>query len=121
MALGVSGLNQPSLISRNVRVNGARTSIRLELLEWQALDQVCSRLGQSVNQFCTAASRERTEKSRTSRIRMSILAHYMDATTRAEQNLRRYGNTANRSSGSVAKEITVDNTTMPATSSTARP
>ncbi|NUB12025.1 hypothetical protein GAY28_04430 [Azospirillum brasilense] len=38
------------LVQKNVTVNGRRTSMRLEPLVWESLDDICSREGMSVNE-----------------------------------------------------------------------
>ena len=64
---------------RNIRIAGRRTSVRLEQLELQALEQICADQRISVHEFCTRADRDpvRTEGSRTGRIQMAILKYFM--------------------------------------------
>lgn len=38
------------LVQKNVTVNGRRTSMRLEPLVWESLDDICNREGTSVNE-----------------------------------------------------------------------
>ena len=68
----------PVVVIKNIRLFGRRTSVRLEQLELQALDRICAAEGISVDEFCQRADHDpdRTERSRTSRIRMAILAYY---------------------------------------------
>ena len=65
------------MITKNIRIAGHRTSVRLERLELTALAEICTEQHISVNEFCERADRDpaRMERSRTSRIRMAILAH----------------------------------------------
>ena len=66
------------MVVRNIRISGRRTSIRLELLELQALEQICAEQDISIDEFCERADQDpaRTERTRTGRIRMAILAHF---------------------------------------------
>ncbi|WP_443024200.1 ribbon-helix-helix domain-containing protein [Sneathiella sp.] len=79
---------QPSqtLVNRNISITDPvsgrchRTSIRLERIEWTALQRICEKKDISINDFCCHADRDekRREHSRTSRIRSAILHHYLD-------------------------------------------
>ena len=42
-----------TLVTRNVRIGGRRTSLRLEPALWDALDEVCQREGLTRHQLCT--------------------------------------------------------------------
>ena len=64
------------LISRNIRIDGRRTSIRLEESMWDALKEIGQRQGVSVHAFCEAVDRERGSLSLTAAIRVAILSHY---------------------------------------------
>ncbi len=65
-----------SLISRNIRIDGRRTSVRLEESMWEALQEIGQRQGVSVHAFCEAVDRERGSLSLTAAIRVAILRHY---------------------------------------------
>ena len=41
------------LLSRNVTVNGHRTSLRLEQASWDALDDICRNEGLSMHELCS--------------------------------------------------------------------
>ncbi len=66
------------MITKNIRIAGKRTSVRIESFELQALEQICADEGISVDEFCERADRDpaRTERKRAGRIRMAILAYY---------------------------------------------
>lgn len=76
-----------TLVNRNISVidpnSGAnhRTSIRLEQIEWSALQKICDQKQISINEFCCAVDQDtqRNEHSRTSRIRSAILHHYLNS------------------------------------------
>ncbi len=78
-------IENQTLINKNISLvdpdtgEKHRTSIRLEEIEWSALKQICRQKGLSLNEFCSAADRDRQrrEHSRTSRIRSAILDHYL--------------------------------------------
>ncbi len=55
-----------SLVSRNVRVVGRRTSVRLEPVMWQALADISAREEISVFDFCSRASAEGVGAHKTS-------------------------------------------------------
>ncbi len=67
-----------SLIVRNIRIRGDRTSIKLEPVESAALDRICAVENLTIHEFCERADRDpaRTEGSRTGRIRMAILDYF---------------------------------------------
>lgn len=61
------------LISRNVRIGGHRTSVRLERDFWQALDRLAEQRQCRVNELCEAADRLKGSGSLTSALRVFIL------------------------------------------------
>ena len=69
----------PSLVTRNLRLERGRTSIRLEQVEWAALDAICNSEGIDRHAFATQVDRDpaRHEKTLTSRVRSAILTYYM--------------------------------------------
>lgn len=68
-----------SLVTRNLRLHRGRTSIRLEQLEWAALDAICLAEGIDRHAFASLIDRDpaRHEKTLTSRIRSAILNYYI--------------------------------------------
>lgn len=69
----------PSLVTRNLRLDRGRTSIRLERLEWAALDAICKAEGLDRHGFASLVDRDpvRGEKTLTSRIRSAILTYFV--------------------------------------------
>ncbi len=72
-----------SLKSRNVTVNGRRTSLRLEDATWQAFDQICDWEKVSPHQLCSQVEAMRKGSSRTSTVRAFIVTYFRTA---ANQN-----------------------------------
>ncbi|MEK9971189.1 MAG: ribbon-helix-helix domain-containing protein [Ferrovibrio sp.] len=68
-----------SLITRNLRLGRGRTSIRLERLEWAALDAICNVEGIDRHNFAMQVDRDpmRREKTLTSRVRSAILSYFV--------------------------------------------
>lgn len=68
---------------RNVRVNGRRTSMRLEAQIWDALEDIARREGTDLNGLLTYLDMRRGESSLASAARLYSLAYYRAA---AEQS-----------------------------------
>jgi len=64
------------LISRNVTVNGRRTSLRLERAAWEALDQICECENVTLHELCTTIEGVRFGSSRTSTVRAFIVTYF---------------------------------------------
>lgn len=63
-----------SLLCRNVRVNGRRTSVKLEPEFWDALDMLARQSGSSLNELCEAAARlQEPDGTLTSAIRVFVV------------------------------------------------
>lgn len=67
------------LQSRNVSVNGHRTSLRLEQDVWDALEEICARENMTVHETCTHVEQRRKGSSRTAAVRTFILGYYRSA------------------------------------------
>ncbi|MBP7064053.1 ribbon-helix-helix domain-containing protein [Ferrovibrio sp.] len=108
---------RPSLVTRNIRLGQMRTSVRLERIEWQALDVICRLEGVDRHGFAAVvqADPRRSENTLTSRLRSAILAYYM-----AAAGLEHHSRASSSSRGKVANEIRVDTTTNPATAAGSR-
>jgi predicted DNA-binding ribbon-helix-helix protein len=65
-----------STINRNVIVKGRRTSIRLEVAEWEALQEICQSEQISTNQLCAYVADTRSEKAFTSGLRVFMLNYF---------------------------------------------
>ena len=71
-----------SLISKNITVNGHRTSIRLEPEMWQALGEVSVRERCTIHDICSLVSLKKKElSSLTASIRVFLMLYYKSATT----------------------------------------
>jgi len=66
------------LISRNIIINGRRTSMRLEEASWEAIDEICSHEGVSLNVLCSAIDQRRNSSSRTAAVRAFIVTYFRD-------------------------------------------
>ena len=77
-----------TLVTKNVVINGRRTSVKLEPTELAVLNAICALEKLSINEFCKRVDNNvrRQESSRTGRIRMAIL-EYCLAQTRTLANV----------------------------------
>lgn len=78
-----AGLMRPSsLVSRNVTVDGHRTSIRLEPAMWDALGEICRREKLNIHQLCSMiASHKGDETSLTAAVRVFSMSYFRVAAT----------------------------------------
>ena len=67
---------QNQLVSRNVTVNGRRTSLRLEAATWEAFDQICSCEQLSPHEVVSMVEAVRGQSSRTSTVRAFIITYF---------------------------------------------
>ncbi len=65
-----------SLILRNVRVNGRRTSVRLEREMWDALHEICAREESSMDLICGQVAQRNGESGFTSGLRVFIVNYF---------------------------------------------
>lgn len=68
-----------SLVVHNVVVGGRRTSVRLEPMMWEALQEIARRLEVTIHDLVTAIDDFRTESSLTAAIRVYIVNFYRSA------------------------------------------
>lgn len=68
-----------SLISKNVTVNGRRTSLRLERASWLALDDICKFEGLTLHVLCSMIEQQRQGSSRTSAVRAFVVSYFRKA------------------------------------------
>jgi predicted DNA-binding ribbon-helix-helix protein len=66
----------PARMTKNVNVDGHRTSMRLELEMWDALEDISMREGRTLNEICGLVHRRRHETSFTASMRVFIVAYY---------------------------------------------
>ena len=69
------------LLSRNVTINGHRTSVRLEQASWEAIEEICSSEGVSLHELCSMIEGQRNGSSRTSAVRAFIVTYFRTAAT----------------------------------------
>ncbi|MGE0256284.1 MAG: ribbon-helix-helix domain-containing protein [Alphaproteobacteria bacterium] len=72
------------LINRNVTVGGRRTSLRLEPEFWDALADIATREGLTLDHLCSLIDSQRGGLSRTAAIRIYIVG-YFHALSRARR------------------------------------
>ncbi|HEC90668.1 MAG TPA: hypothetical protein ENI55_03265 [Alphaproteobacteria bacterium] len=65
-----------NLISKNVTINGRRTSLRLEEELWEALNDVCRCESLTIHKLCSLIDSRRHGSSRTSSVRTFIIAYF---------------------------------------------
>ncbi|PZQ44316.1 MAG: hypothetical protein DI551_10380 [Micavibrio aeruginosavorus] len=71
-----------TLVSRNITVNGRRTSVRLEPEMWRALKEISSRENCSIHELCSLISfRKNKRTSLTAAIRVFLMLYFRAATT----------------------------------------
>jgi predicted DNA-binding ribbon-helix-helix protein len=70
-----------TLVSRNVIVNGRRTSLRLEPEMWEALDEIAKRESQRINDLVAFVDRNRDAATLTSDVRVFVLSYFRSAAT----------------------------------------
>lgn len=77
-----------SLIIRNVRVKGKRTSVRLEQAMWDALVEISGRENRTIDEICTRVSENRLETGFTASLRVYILNYFRNALRASERGGR---------------------------------
>lgn len=91
--LSVGKMNKNlSLVSRNVTINGHRTSLRMERETWDALREICLREDQTIHQVCSLVEERREVSNRTSAVRAFIIKYYRSAATEAGHRGAGHGN-----------------------------
>lgn len=68
-----------TLHSKNVTIDGRRTSLRLENEIWEALSDICLREKMSVHELCSLVEKRRHGSSRTSAVRTFVVAYFRTA------------------------------------------
>jgi len=68
-----------SLVIHNVVVAGRRTSVRLEPVMWEALQEIVRQQETNINQLVTEIDRQRNSSSLTAAIRVYIVDFYRSA------------------------------------------
>jgi predicted DNA-binding ribbon-helix-helix protein len=76
---GWTGRRPSTLVSRNVTVDGHRTSVRLERAMWDALNYVCHSEGKSLHAVVSEIARRQMESSLTAAIRVYLMMYFRAA------------------------------------------
>ncbi|MBT5415019.1 MAG: ribbon-helix-helix domain-containing protein [Rhodospirillaceae bacterium] len=63
-------------MTKNVNVDGHRTSMRLEMEMWDALEDICRREERSLHELCGLVHRRRHDTSFTASMRVFIVAYF---------------------------------------------
>lgn len=66
-------------VCRNVTVAGRRTSVRMEPLLWESLNDICRREERPVSDVVTLIDARRGDSALTAALRVFILAYYREA------------------------------------------
>ena len=71
-----------TLVSKNVTIDGHRTSVRLEPAMWNSLTDICHRERVSVHMVCSAVARHKPPgTSLTAAIRVFVMSYFRAAAT----------------------------------------
>ncbi|MBP7252282.1 MAG: ribbon-helix-helix domain-containing protein [Alphaproteobacteria bacterium] len=62
--------------SRNIRLDGKRTSIRLETALWEALEDIGEREAKSIGELCAIIAERKTGTNLTASVRLFIIAYF---------------------------------------------
>ncbi len=66
-------------VCRNVTVNGRRTSVRMEAVIWDSLNEIALREEWTLNDLCTKIDQLRGENGLTAALRVFILGYFREA------------------------------------------
>jgi predicted DNA-binding ribbon-helix-helix protein len=73
---------QSTLVSKNITIDGHRTSVRLEPAMWNSLTEICRRERSSVHTVCSAIAQHKpANTSLTAAIRVFIMSYFHAAAT----------------------------------------
>ena len=73
----------PRVLRRNVRIDGRRTTVKMETQMWDALEQICAETDASVDSICSAlAAMPQARTNLTSLLRLFILDYFRDRAAR---------------------------------------
>jgi len=92
------------LQSRNVTVDGHRTSLRLEQDVWNALEEICTREDMSVHEICSLIEQRRKGSSRTAAVRAFILGYFREAASDTGHVRAGHGNLGTSEGGDTSRE-----------------
>ena len=72
----------PQSICRNVTVAGRRTSVRMEVVFWDGLMEICAREQIGLNEICTRIDAARKGSGLTGALRVFVLCYFRELTRR---------------------------------------
>lgn len=72
----------PMSICRNVTVAGRRTSVRMEVVFWDGLMEICAREQIGLNEICTRIDAARKGSGLTGALRVFVLCYFRELTRR---------------------------------------
>ena len=72
------------MICRNLKVNGRRTSLRMERDIWEAVDDVARRRCVSVTELVSEIDRQRGDAGLTACLRVYVLSYYRNVVERLD-------------------------------------
>lgn len=72
---------QQSAVLKNIRIDGRRTSVRMERPFWQALEDISEQEGRSIDEICAEVAAEKNGSSLTSAIRVFVLDYLRKVST----------------------------------------
>ncbi|WP_409562686.1 ribbon-helix-helix domain-containing protein [Hyphomicrobium sp. MC8b] len=76
------GRSRSTLINRNVRVRGRRTSVRLEPAMWGSLKEIAKREGCGIHDICSLVDeKKKPEMALTAAIRVFVILYFRAAAT----------------------------------------
>ena len=85
-------ITKTALISRNITINGKRTSVRLEGQMWVALKEIAIREKCTIHDICSVISFQKsTNITLTAAIRIFIMLYYKVASTEEEHKRAGHG------------------------------
>lgn len=76
MGFNIQSNMRAKLISKNVTINGRRTSLRLEQASWEAMVDICACEGLTLHELCSLIETRRSGASRTSAVRAFIVTYF---------------------------------------------
>ncbi|RDD63591.1 ribbon-helix-helix domain-containing protein [Ferruginivarius sediminum] len=79
------------LVSRNVTINGRRTSLRLEPEMWEGLEEICQRERSRTSDIVAYVDRYRRGSGLTSSVRVFVLSYFRSAATERGHFLAGHG------------------------------
>ena len=92
----ISGSIKSSLVSKNIKVMGRRTSVRLEPEMWTAFKNIAKREGCTMHDLCSLVHMRKDEKSSlTAAIRVFLMLYFRAAATEVGHVKAGHGNFMN--------------------------